>query len=109
MLLFERGAAVWPCNGDVISRACCVRRNVVSIDGYEDVPANDERLLKKAVSQQPISVAICASENLQFYSKGIVDECCTALDHGVLAVGYGVQAGIPFWIVKNRRAYSCTI
>lgn len=41
---------------------------------------------------------------LQFYSKGIVDECCTALDHGVLAVGYGVQAGIPFWIVKNRRA-----
>ena len=83
-------------------RAGFVCRNVVSIDGFQDVPANNEHALQKAVSQQPISVAICASENLQFYSKGIVDECCTALDHGVLAVGYGQQAGIPYWIVKNR-------
>lgn len=88
------GSSTW-CDADKESR------NVVSIDGFEDVPVNDEHALKKAVSQQPISVAICASESLQFYSKGIVEECCTELDHGVLAVGYGVQAGIPFWIVKN--------
>ncbi len=75
---------------------------MVSIDGFEDVPVDDEHALKKAVSQQPVSVAICASSNLQFYSKGIVDECCTELDHGVLAVGYGEEAGIPYWIVKNR-------
>ena len=40
----------------------------MSIDGFEDVPANDEKALQKAVSQQPVSVAICASANLQFYS-----------------------------------------
>lgn len=34
---------------------------VVSIDGYEDVPANDEEALKKAVAHQPVSVAIEAS------------------------------------------------
>lgn len=66
-------------------------RNVVSIDGYEDVPENDEAALMKAVSKQPVSVAICASGGLQFYSSGVVDgKCCTELDHGVLAVGYGV-------------------
>lgn len=31
---------------------------VVTIDGYEDVPENDENSLKKAVANQPISVAI---------------------------------------------------
>lgn len=31
---------------------------VVTIDGYEDVPENDEQALKKAVARQPVSVAI---------------------------------------------------
>ncbi len=63
----------------------------MSIDGFEDVPENDEAALMKAVAKQPVSVAICASGGLQFYSTGVVDgKCCTELDHGVLAVGYGV-------------------
>lgn len=68
-----------------------VCRNVVSIDGFEDVPENDEAALQKAVAKQPVSVAICASSGLQFYSSGVMEKgCCTELDHGVLAVGYGV-------------------
>jgi len=31
---------------------------VVTIDGYEDVPTNDEKSLMKAVANQPVSVAI---------------------------------------------------
>lgn len=31
---------------------------VVTIDGYEDVPENDEKALQKAVAHQPVSVAI---------------------------------------------------
>jgi hypothetical protein len=67
-------------------------RKVVSIDGFEDVPANDEAALAKAVSNQPVSVAICASEALQFYSSGTVPAkgSCTGLNHGVLAVGYSM-------------------
>lgn len=38
----------------------CQQKNakVVTIDGYEDVPENDESSLKKAVASQPVSVAI---------------------------------------------------
>ena len=63
---------------------------MVSIDGYNDVPVNDEGALAKAVTAQPVSVAICASESMQFYSSGVMAGAgsCTGLNHGVLAVGY---------------------
>ena len=63
---------------------------MVSIDGYEDVPENNEGALAKAVTKQPVSVAICASEAMQFYSSGVMAGAgsCTGLNHGVLAVGY---------------------
>lgn len=90
-------------------------RPAVVIDGYEDVPVNDGEALKKAVANQPVSVAICASSALQFYSSGVVNDksCCQDLNHGVLAVGYvdadeqgkegaGIGAGGGgHWIVKN--------
>ena len=43
---------------------------VVSIDGYEDVPPNDEDALLKAAANQPVSVAIDAGgSDFQFYSE----------------------------------------
>lgn len=40
------------------------------IDGHENVPANDEEALMKAVANQPVSVAIEASgQDFQFYSE----------------------------------------
>ncbi|KAL6875742.1 hypothetical protein ACP4OV_013255 [Aristida adscensionis] len=76
----------------------------VTIDGYEDVPANDEDALRKAVANQPVSVAIEASgQDFQFYSEGVFTGTCgTDLDHGVAAVGYGTtRDGTKYWIVKN--------
>ena len=62
----------------------------MSIDSYEDVPVNSEAALLKAVSSQPVSVAICASQAMQFYSSGVIagEGTCTGLNHGVLAAGY---------------------
>lgn len=43
---------------------------MVSIDGHEDVPKNNEKALMKAVANQPVSVAIDAGEqDFQFYSE----------------------------------------
>jgi len=36
------------------------------------------------------------------YTSGIITKNCgTQLDHGVLAVGYGVENGVEYFIVKN--------
>lgn len=69
---------------------------MVSIDGFEDVPVNDETALAKAVTKQPVSVAICASEAMQFYSSGIITAkgSCTGLNHGVLAAGYDIVSSL---------------
>ncbi|CAH2076273.1 unnamed protein product [Thlaspi arvense] len=76
---------------------------VVTIDGYEDVPTEDETALKRAVSYQPVSVAIEAGGRVfQHYQSGIfTGKCGTSLDHAVVAVGYGSENGVDYWIVRN--------
>ncbi|KAM7492177.1 hypothetical protein LguiA_035098 [Lonicera macranthoides] len=78
--------------------------HAAKITGHEDVPANSESALLKAVANQPISVAIDAGgSDFQFYSSGVfTGECGTELDHGVTAVGYGTsEDGTKYWLVKN--------
>jgi C1A family cysteine protease len=74
-----------------------------------DVTPNDELLLKFAVSQQPVAIAIEADTRyFQFYAGGILDsvECGTKLDHGVLIIGYGEDDGKKYWLVKNSWSSS---
>jgi cathepsin L len=84
------------------------RANVgATISSYKDVVSGSESALQVAVAQQPTSVAIDASHmSFQLYTGGIYNEpACSSsqLDHGVLAVGYGVDSasGSPYWLVKN--------
>ncbi|PUZ46369.1 hypothetical protein GQ55_7G069900 [Panicum hallii var. hallii] len=78
--------------------------DAASIKGYEDVPANDEASLRKAVANQPVSVAVDGGDShFRFYKGGVLSGTCgTELDHGIAAVGYGVASdGTKYWIMKN--------
>ena len=81
-------------------------KSVVSIQSFKDIEPNDEKILKRATAQQPVSVAIQANKrSFQFYKSGIYSDldCGTQLDHGVLLVGYGYDLlqDMDYWIVKN--------
>jgi C1A family cysteine protease len=77
---------------------------IVSVTDYYDVTPNDSDQLKAALALGPVSVAIEADTTVfQGYTGGIITSaaCGTTLDHGVLAVGYGVENGVEFILVKN--------
>ncbi|XP_038698899.1 thiol protease aleurain-like [Tripterygium wilfordii] len=67
--------------------------------------AEDE--LKHAVGLvRPVSVAFQANKEFSFYKRGVfTSNTCgsTPMDvnHAVVAVGYGVEDGVPYWIIKN--------
>jgi C1A family cysteine protease len=86
------------------SGSCKSCSSVAHLSSCSDVKPNDQLSLKAAVARQPVSVAIEADTRyFQSYSGGVLtsSSCGTNLDHGVLAVGYGTENGIDYWLVKN--------
>eukprot|EP00727_Mastigamoeba_balamuthi_P002274 m51a1_g12043 putative xylem cysteine proteinase 1-like isoform x1 (608) ;mRNA; f:354-5574 len=59
--------------------------------------------LKNAVAQQPVDVVLNAEPDaFKFYKSGILQsDCPEGTGHEVLIVGYGVDNGVPYWIVRN--------
>eukprot|EP00117_Sycon_ciliatum_P008499 scpid95074/ scgid11171/ Cathepsin L2; Cathepsin U; Cathepsin V len=77
-----------------------------TVSGYTDVKKESEADLQEAVATVgPVSVAIDASSSsFRYYKSGVFYHlfCShTRLDHGVLAVGYGVDGEKDYWLVKN--------
>lgn len=85
-----------------------------AVKTFIDVPPGHEKALLSAISMQPISIAIEASQFVfQFYKSGVItDDSCGSsgsIDHGVLAVGYGtdLDTQAPYFLVKNSWGPSC--
>ncbi|XVE53984.1 hypothetical protein DITRI_Ditri03aG0046400 [Diplodiscus trichospermus] len=72
-----------------------------------NITLGSEDELKHAVALvRPVSVAFQVVTSFRFYKGGVYtsDKCgSTSMDvnHAVLAVGYGVENGIPYWLIKN--------
>ena len=73
--------------------------------GYVDVTPNDVNALAAAVAITPVSIAIQANQPaFQSYKSGVLTgKCGQQLDHGVLAVGYGTENGVDYWLIKVRQ------
>ncbi|NXS59347.1 CYSP2 proteinase, partial [Brachypteracias leptosomus] len=81
---------------------------VAQLSGYASVEPGSARALRAAlVKHGPVAVNIDAShKSFAFYANGVYEEpnCgnqTSALDHAVLAVGYGVLQGETYWLIKN--------
>jgi len=80
------------------------KKVVFKNNGHKEVEANNPLALKHAVAKQPVSIGLEASSmTVQLFKSGVITGGCgTALDHGVLIVGYGAaKNGQEYWIVKN--------
>jgi len=82
-----------------------VSTSVATLKSYYNIQKGSESDLQNQVYVSPVSVAIDASHtSFQLYHSGVYYEpACssTSLDHGVLAIGWGVDGGQDYWWVKN--------
>ncbi|CAM9436384.1 unnamed protein product [Heterosigma akashiwo] len=88
------------CRTDIIES----KETPVHIEGWTKVDATDETDMKLAlIKNGPMAVAIDAT-SMEYYTGGIdAGTNCSprSLDHAVLVVGWGVEDGTEYWIVKN--------
>lgn len=83
-------------------------KGVLTIKDYDSVPSNDASQLKAAIAVGPVSVGVDGTTDVfQYYHGGIFggsykkELCGTDINHAMVAVGYGVEEGKTFWIVRN--------
>mmetsp|Transcript_48834 Transcript_48834/g.145946 ORF Transcript_48834/g.145946 Transcript_48834/m.145946 type:complete len:377 (+) Transcript_48834:47-1177(+) len=86
-------------------------RSVARISSWVALPESESRIASYLAAHGPVSVGMDASGGalgvlfpwLQFYKRGIASpgRCTDTIDHGVLLVGYGEEAGKKYWTVKN--------
>ena len=79
-------------------------KTAVEVQASASVTSEDRDQMKAALAQQPLAVLVEADKMaFQTYRSGVLtgDACGTQLDHAVLAVGYGTEDGLDYWLVKN--------
>jgi cathepsin L len=83
-----------------------VTKALAKVTGYTNITSKDENALQQAVATiGPITVAIDSSHpSFQLYKSGIYHQLfCSekVLDRSLLVVGYGIDSGKDYWLVKN--------
>ena len=77
-----------------VNQACKINSGSYKVSSFVDVPGCDN--LANALNQQPISVAVDAS-NWSPYRSGVFNNCASSVNHGVLLVA----STSSYWTIKN--------
>eukprot|EP01083_Nonionella_stella_P279566 950979_1 len=93
-------------SGDKVVPVCNANCGVKfgAITGYTQVQANSEQKLQEAVADGPVVVFVKAGSSSFRNLKGgiLTAECDTGnINHAVVAVGYGTEDDIDYWIIRN--------
>ena len=94
---------------DKCKDSVCEQKGIQAVTGYKDVTAKQAKALKEALNSGPVAVAVEAGNSaFMMYKSGIVvSGCGVNLDHGVTAVGYGVDENHgEYFIVRNSWGVS---
>jgi C1A family cysteine protease len=60
--------------------------------------------LQALIAAGPVSVGVDASSEFQKYKTGIYTGVCAKSNHAVTAIGYGVEDGVSYYLVRNSWA-----
>ncbi|KAF8082756.1 hypothetical protein N665_0809s0057 [Sinapis alba] len=74
------------------------------IKGQVRISAGEEQTMKHVIGTiGPISISFVVTRSMMFYSEGVYTDprCFSDVIQYALAVGYGTENGIEFWIIKN--------
>ncbi|XP_047397057.1 pro-cathepsin H [Sciurus carolinensis] len=80
---------------------------IAFVKDVANITLNDEEAMVEAVAlYNPVSFAFEVTEDFMLYKSGVYSSASChktpdKVNHAVLAVGYGEENGIPYWIVKN--------
>eukprot|EP00727_Mastigamoeba_balamuthi_P012542 m51a1_g7910 putative cysteine proteinase (474) ;mRNA; r:174534-177477 len=96
-------AVDYPYKAQQQSYCLLTQNNYCRLAGWVTLPHGVEGWkLKSAVAQQPVEIALNAGEGFRFYQSGILQsDCSPNTNHEVLIVGYGVDNGVAYWLVRN--------
>merc|ERR1712048_656334 len=109
------------CDDPPLTNSCDVKcsdskhKSVARIAAWKALPTDEDQIADFLVQNGPVSVGINAKGGffgeffpwLQFYKHGVANprgcnkSTYASIDHGVLLVGYGEDAGNKYWTIKN--------
>jgi len=77
------------------------------VGGSVNITAGDEAELRQAIFEHgPVSIAFEVVEGFKDYHSGVYTSTVCKngpadVNHAVLAVGFGTENGVDYWLVKN--------
>lgn len=81
-----------------------ISKSAVSIAGHTTIASDEGQMLAYLQEKGPIAIAVDATDGWQQYKGGVKNACYSSnTDHGVLIVGYGVEASSS----NNSTAVGC--